>query len=49
MLQPQLLADAAAEAQVALTLRMQPGYDHSYFFVQSFIAEHLQFHAANLA
>jgi S-formylglutathione hydrolase len=48
MLQPQLLVDAAAEAEVPINLRMQPGYDHSYFFVQSFIAEHLKFHAANL-
>lgn len=47
-LQPQLLLDAAAHANVPINLRMQPGYDHSYFFVQSFMPEHLRFHAANL-
>jgi S-formylglutathione hydrolase len=31
-----------------MTIRMQPGYDHSYFFIASFIGEHLAFHAANL-
>jgi S-formylglutathione hydrolase len=48
MLQPQLLVDAAAQANVPINLRMQPGYDHSYFFVQSFLPEHLRFHAGNL-
>ena len=47
-LQPQLLREAADQAGVALDLRMQPGYDHSYFFVQSFIADHLQHHAKAL-
>lgn len=47
-LQPQLLREAADQAGVALNLRMQPGYDHSYFFVQSFIADHLQHHAKAL-
>ncbi|MBU3971843.1 MAG: S-formylglutathione hydrolase, partial [Alphaproteobacteria bacterium] len=31
-----------------VTLRMQPGYDHSYFFMASFIADHVAFHAARL-
>lgn len=48
MLQPQLLVDAAAESGIAVNVRMQPGYDHSYFFVQSFMPDHLRFHAANL-
>ena len=37
----------AVEGQT-VTLRMQPGYDHSYFFMASFIADHLAFHAARL-
>lgn len=47
-LQPGLLQAACAEAGVALDLRMQPGYDHSYFFVQSFIGDHLRHHAQHL-
>ena len=31
-----------------VTVRMQPGYDHSYFFMASFIADHVAFHAARL-
>ncbi len=31
-----------------ITVRMQPGYDHSYFFIQTFIDEHLEFHAQHL-
>lgn len=48
-LKPQLLSDACRSAGVPLKLRMQEGYDHSYFFIASFIADHLQFHARNLA
>jgi S-formylglutathione hydrolase len=33
---------------VALDLRLQAGYDHSYFFIASFIEDHLRFHARNL-
>ena len=47
-LQPQLLREAADQAGVKLNLRMQAGYDHSYFFVQTFIADHLRHHAAAL-
>ncbi|HEY0973218.1 MAG TPA: S-formylglutathione hydrolase [Solimonas sp.] len=47
-LQPETLREAASAAGVALTLRLQPGYDHSYFFVQSFIADHLRHHAQHL-
>lgn len=47
-LKPELLTAAAKEAGQAVTLRMQPGYDHSYFFMASFIAEHVAFHAQRL-
>lgn len=47
-LKPELLAAACEKAGQKLTLRMQPGYDHSYFFIQSFIDDHLAFHAARL-
>ncbi|MDB5680169.1 S-formylglutathione hydrolase [Sphingomonas bacterium] len=48
-LKPQLLADACHVAGIDLTLRMQPGYDHSYYFIASFIADHIAWHAARLA
>ncbi len=48
-LKPELLVAAARAAGQTLTLRMQPGYDHSYFFMASFIADHLAFHATRLA
>lgn len=47
-LKPQLLRDACQLAHVPLNLRMQEGYDHSYFFLATFIADHLHFHARNL-
>ncbi|MBC7416092.1 MAG: S-formylglutathione hydrolase [Herminiimonas sp.] len=47
-LRPELLVAACAEAGVALNLRMQPGYDHSYFFIATFIEAHLRHHAAHL-
>ena len=47
-LRPDLFAEACAEADVALTLRMQPGYDHSYYCIASFIDDHLAWHAARL-
>ncbi|TBV75347.1 S-formylglutathione hydrolase [Pseudoxanthomonas winnipegensis] len=47
-LKPQLFAQAAAEVGYPITLRMQPGYDHSYYFMASFIGEHIAFHAAAL-
>lgn len=43
-LKPQALQAAANSSDYPLTLRMQAGYDHSYFFISSFIAEHLRFH-----
>ena len=47
-LKPELLQAAAAEAGHPLTLRMQPGYDHSYYFIASFMGEHVAHHAAAL-
>ena len=40
--------EAAAERRGEATLRLQPGYDHSYFFVASFVADHVAFHARHL-
>jgi S-formylglutathione hydrolase len=45
---PEVFAEACAKAGQPLTLRMQEGYDHSYYFIASFIEEHMQFHAAAL-
>lgn len=47
-LKPELLREACARAGVALELRMREGYDHSYFFIATFIDEHLRFHHGNL-
>ncbi len=47
-LKPQALQAAAKAAGHPLTLRMQPGYDHSYYFIASFIDDHLRHHAAAL-
>ncbi len=47
-LKPDLLETAAAGAGQSLTLRRQSGYDHSYFFVSTFIEDHLRFHAERL-
>jgi S-formylglutathione hydrolase len=47
-LKPELLVAAGAAAGQKVTLRMQPGYDHSYFFMASFIADHVAFHARRL-
>ena len=48
-LMPDALARACADAGIALELRMRPGYDHSYYFIASFVEEHLRWHAARLA
>lgn len=45
LLQPEAFAHAVAERRQEATLRLQDGYDHSYFFVSSFIEEHIAFHA----
>ena len=47
-LMPHLLTEAAEQHNSPLELRMQAGYDHSYFFISSFIDEHLAFHAKHL-
>lgn len=48
-LKPELLEAAAAKVGQKLTLRRQEGYDHSYFFMTTFVADHVAFHAARLA
>ena len=47
-LKPQTLYISGMQAKANLLLRMQPGYDHSYYFIASFIEEHLRFHAQYL-
>ena len=47
-LKPELLRQACEHAGVALDLRLRDGYDHSYFFIATFIEEHLRFHAVHL-
>ncbi len=47
-LRPQLFEAACRAGGQALTLRTQPGYDHSYYFISTFIADHLRHHAAAL-
>ncbi|SDU16411.1 S-formylglutathione hydrolase [Halopseudomonas salegens] len=47
-LKPELLEAAANQHNHPLTLRRQPGYDHSYYFIASFLPEHMQHHAAAL-
>ncbi|GLX78668.1 S-formylglutathione hydrolase [Thalassotalea insulae] len=44
-LQPQALLDAAKRKHYPLEFNMMDGYDHSYYFISSFIEQHLQFHA----
>jgi S-formylglutathione hydrolase len=48
-LRPDLLEIACAQAGVPLTLRRRPSYDHSYYFIASFMEDHLRWHAARLA
>jgi S-formylglutathione hydrolase len=47
-LRPHLLERACSEAGIPLTLRMQPGYDHSYYFISTFMEDHLRWHAKRL-
>jgi S-formylglutathione hydrolase len=47
-LDPAAFQQAAAAVGQALTVRMQPGYDHSYWFVQTFMADHMAHHAREL-
>ena len=44
-LRPQLLREAAEAANHPLDLRMRAGYDHSYYFIASFIGDHIAHHA----
>ena len=47
-LRPELLKSACEKAKIPLTLRRQAGYDHSYYFISSFMSDHLRWHAARL-
>ncbi|MEM1409468.1 MAG: S-formylglutathione hydrolase [Pseudomonadota bacterium] len=48
-LRPELFEEACSDAGQKLTLRRQEGYDHSYFFIASFMEDHLRWHAEHLA
>ena len=48
-LRPELFEAACADAGIPLTLRRQAGYDHSYYFISSFMADHVRWHAERLA
>lgn len=47
-LKPEALRAAAAACDYPLAIRLQPGYDHSYYFIASFMDDHLRYHAAAL-
>lgn len=47
-LRPELLQAACERVSIPLTLRRQPGYDHSYYFISTFMDDHLRWHAARL-
>lgn len=48
-LRPELLEKACADVGIPLTLRLQPGYDHSYYFISTFMGDHLRWHAERLS
>jgi S-formylglutathione hydrolase len=48
-LRPELLEQACASAGIPLTLRRQAGYDHSYYFISTFMADHIRWHAERLS
>ena len=48
-LKPELLEQACREAGIDLTLRLQPGYDHSYYFISTFMEDHLRWHFERLS
>jgi S-formylglutathione hydrolase len=48
-LRPELLTSACEKAGIPLTLRMQEGYDHSYYFISTFIEDHLRWHSERLS
>ncbi len=47
-LRPELFEAACADAGIPLRLRRQDGYDHSYYFISTFMADHLRHHAEQL-
>jgi S-formylglutathione hydrolase len=47
-LQPERLEAVCAKAGIDLRLRRRPGHDHGYWFIQSFIDDHIQYHAERL-
>jgi S-formylglutathione hydrolase len=47
-LKTSLLEDACLRAGIGATIRMQPGYDHSFYFISTFMAEHVAWHAQRL-
>ena len=47
-LRPELLQSACEQAGIPLSLNLRPGYDHSYYFISTFMAAHLEWHAARL-
>jgi S-formylglutathione hydrolase len=47
-LRPELLEQACFDAGIALTLNRRPGYDHSYYFISTFMADHLRWHLERL-
>ena len=48
-LKTHLLEEASSAAHYPIEVRMQAGYDHSYYFIASFVEDHLRFHARHLA
>lgn len=46
-LKPEILADVCREKKYPVTLNMRDGYDHSYYFIASFIEKHIKFHMNN--
>jgi S-formylglutathione hydrolase len=48
-LRPELLERACGAAGQPLTLRRQPGYDHSYYFISTFMADQLRWHSERLS
>jgi len=47
-LRPELLEQSCKAAGIALTLRRHAGYDHSYYFISTFMADHIAWHAERL-
>ncbi|MBT3790540.1 MAG: S-formylglutathione hydrolase [Alphaproteobacteria bacterium] len=47
-LRPELFEEACKDAQVSLTLRQHKGYDHSYYFISTFVGDHIKWHAERL-